>query len=200
MSLTKISTGNTSAKQVFSALALAFSVLLGSQAGHAADKLEPVLKDRGKHFQTEGAVIPVPEDGIHDPSNDAVHVFQQPVDAMSKFPRDSVGLVNWVEAMDKGLIAPRADIWGETEKKTLDLDIIFTQTGKMPNVRFPHLAHTKWLDCSNCHPDIFIEKKGANNIAMQDVLTGKYCGLCHGKVAFPPTKNCMRCHSVLQKK
>jgi c(7)-type cytochrome triheme protein len=79
------------------------------------------------------------------------------------------------------------------------MDIIFTDTGSMPYVRFPHLSHTLWLDCSNCHPSIFVQKKGANNIAMTDILQGRFCGLCHGKVSFPPTLNCTRCHSVPQK-
>jgi len=177
--------------------ALTFSLLLGG-AAYAEDKLEPVLKDRGKHYQTESEVIPVAEDGIHDPTNDAVEVFQNPYEAMLEFPRDNVGIVNWIETVKQGLIDPRADLNGETEKKTLDMDIIFTDTGKMPYVRFPHLPHTLWLDCKNCHPAIFKQKKGANNIAMNDVFTGKFCGLCHGKVAFPPTMNCMRCHSVPQ--
>ena len=179
--------------------ALLFSLLLGGNTTYAADKLEPVLKDRGKHYQTEEEVIPVAEDGIHDPSNDAVNVFQNPYEAMIDFPRDNSGIVNWIEAIKQGQIAPRADMNGETEKQTLDMDIIFTDTGNMPNVRFPHLSHTLWLDCKNCHPAIFKQKKGANDIAMTDILTGKFCGLCHGKVAFPPTLNCTRCHSVPKK-
>jgi len=31
----------------------------------------------------------------------------------------------------------------------------------MDHVRFPHKAHTQWLTCSNCHPQIFIPKLGA---------------------------------------
>ena len=197
-SATSTNSINTSTTRVLFYLALTFSLLLGANAALAADKLEPVLKDRGKHYQTDSEVTPVPEDGIHDPSNNAVRVFQNPYEAMVDFPRDKVGIVNWVETVKQGLIAPRADLHGETEKKTLDLDIIFTDTGKMPHVRFPHLSHTLWLDCKNCHPAIFKQKKGANDIAMTDVFTGKFCGLCHGKVAFPPTMNCMRCHSVPQ--
>ncbi|MFQ5470211.1 MAG: c(7)-type cytochrome triheme domain-containing protein [Gammaproteobacteria bacterium] len=165
----------------------------------AADLLEPVLKDRGRHFQTESEIVPVFDDGIHDPDNHAVDVLQPPYEALIDFPRDNAGIIDWIQAVKQGFIEPRADIDGKTQKQTLDKDIIFTDTGAMPHVRFPHLSHTLWLDCSNCHPAIFIEKKGANNIAMNDILTGKYCGLCHGKVAFPPTLNCMRCHSMPKK-
>lgn len=172
------------------------SLWLGAGMSHAQDRLEPVLKERGRHFQTEGEVVPVEKDGIHDPDNPAVEVLQPPSEAMTGFPRDNAGIVDWVQAIKQGYIEPRADIEGLTQKQTLDLDIVFTNTGAMPNVRFPHLSHTLWLDCSNCHPAIFEQKKGANKFVMNDILQGKYCGVCHGKVAFPPTLNCVRCHSV----
>ncbi len=175
---------------------LVTSLWIGAGAAFAADTLEPVLKDRGRHFQTEGTDIPVEKDGIHDPENPSVEVLQPPSEALAGFPRDSAGIVDWVQAIKQGYIEPRADLEGLSSKQTLDLDIIFTDTGAMPNVRFPHLSHTLWLDCSNCHPAIFVEKKGANPIAMNDIFQGKYCGVCHGKVAFPPTLNCTRCHSV----
>lgn len=171
----------------------------GSVAG-AAEQLEPVLKERGQHYQTEAAIIPVDKDGIHDPGNPAVKALQPPSEALNGFPRDSAGIVDWVQAVRQGLIDPRADLGGQSQKQTLDLDILFTDTGAMPSVRFPHLSHTLWLDCANCHPAIFVQQKGANRIAMNDILQGKYCGVCHGKVAFPPTLNCARCHSVPQDK
>jgi c(7)-type cytochrome triheme protein len=63
----------------------------------------------------------------------------------------------------------------------------------MPNVVFPHFPHTYWLDCGNCHPDIFVMKKGANPISMVKIVNGEFCGRCHGRVAFP-ISNCSRCH------
>jgi c(7)-type cytochrome triheme protein len=182
--------------KIFPNLVLILSLLICGGVGSAADQLEPVIKDRGKHFQTEGEVTPILEDGIHDPANPAVHVLQPPYEALVEFPRDGSGIVDWVQAVKQGLIEPRADIDGTSQKQTLDLDIVFTETGAMPNVLFPHSSHTLWLDCSNCHPAIFVQKKGANKFVMNDVYQGKYCGLCHGKVAFPPTLNCVRCHSV----
>ena len=69
------------------------------------------------------------------------------------------------------------------------------KTGEMPLVLFPHRPHTEWLDCSNCHDKIFVEKVGANQINMFTILSGQHCGQCHGAVAFPLTE-CNRCHSV----
>jgi c(7)-type cytochrome triheme protein len=76
----------------------------------------------------------------------------------------------------------------------LDLNIVREVKGSMPDVVYPHKQHTQWLDCSNCHPAIFIPQKGANQISMASILLGEKCGVCHGKVAFPVSE-CRRCHS-----
>jgi c(7)-type cytochrome triheme protein len=135
------------------------------------------------------------DDGLHDHNSAAIKTLQDPTEAMSSFPYDRRGAIDWVKALDLGIIEPRADLKGEKEIKTLDLDIIFEDTGNMPWVKFPHKAHTKWLDCSNCHPDIFIPKKGANNPSMDGILAGEHCGRCHDKVAFA-LWICERCHNV----
>lgn len=160
-----------------------------------ADDEAPVWS-RGLHFQTMGQVVPIAEDGIHDPNNSAVKILQEPAEAMKDFPRDDAGIINWVKVLDQDLIEPRQSLTGEQDMHPVDLDILFKNTGSMPNVRFPHLPHTQWLTCANCHPAIFLPQKGANPITMSAIIQGKYCGVCHGKVAFPPTMNCGRCHSV----
>ncbi len=134
-------------------------------------------------------------DGIHDPKNAAISALQEPAEAMSAFPLDRRGGVDWVKTIDLGIIEPRADILGKSKMVPLDMDIMFKDTGQMPWVKFPHLAHTKWLACSNCHPKIFIPKQGANNPSMDGILAGEHCGRCHDKVAFA-LWTCERCHSV----
>jgi c(7)-type cytochrome triheme protein len=71
-------------------------------------------------------------------------------------------------------------------------------TKEMPFVRFPHYAHTLWLDCSNCHPAPFEPRSGSTSITMADIFRGKYCGMCHDRVAFITFFSCQRCHSVPQ--
>lgn len=68
----------------------------------------------------------------------------------------------------------------------------------MADVIFPHSVHTYWLGCKNCHPKIFNPKLGANPMSMKAIWEGRYCGKCHGSVAFPlgPDENCRRCHSL----
>ncbi len=143
------------------------------------------------------------EDGVHDPENDAVKVLQEPVESMIDFPMDRLGLINWVQALRDGKINPRRSRTGdesEGEKmEEMDMDVIMKQTANMPNVRFPHLAHTEWLTCNNCHPKIFIPQLEANNVNMDAILKGEFCGRCHDKVSFS-LLTCERCHSVPHEK
>jgi len=75
---------------------------------------------------------------------------------MIDFPMDRLGLVNWVKALRDNKINPRRSLSGNEfdgeMMQEMDMDIIMKQTANMPNVRFPHLAHTEWLTCNNCHP------------------------------------------------
>lgn len=139
--------------------------------------------------------IPPAKDGYHDPNNKSLESLQKPAQALNDFPHDRLGEVNWVQTLDKKLINPRADIQGKASMKVLDQDIIMTHTKTMPHVRFPHGTHTRWLDCTNCHPKPFLPVIKGNVVPMDAVLRGEYCGACHGRVAFSPFI-CERCHSV----
>lgn len=145
------------------------------------------------HFQLNGDIVPLAEDGIHDPENEAINVLQPPAEAMLDFPRDEWGIIDWVKTLNEGLIAPRTGLTGTERMHSVDFDVIFRNTASMPYVRFPHKPHTQWLTCKNCHPSIFIPQRGANPVTMAAIMSGEYCGVCHGKVAFPPYE-CKRCH------
>ena len=138
------------------------------------------------------------EDGLHDPENPALKLLQQPQEALSVLPSDSAGnKVDWIRALQQGLIQPRGTLTGEGEEKILDLDIVMTadKGGSVPAVLFPHKPHTELLDCSNCHDRIFAREAGKTPISMMAILDGESCGQCHGAVSFPLTE-CARCHSV----
>ena len=136
------------------------------------------------------------DDDVHDPANPGLTLLQQPGDALSRLPPDSAGnRVRWVQALEEGAIQPRSQLLPDTTVRVLDQDLIIARNGSMGAVRFPHRAHTLWLDCSNCHDQLFKAKAGANRFSMVAILNGEQCGLCHGAVAFPLTE-CNRCHSV----
>lgn len=135
-------------------------------------------------------------DGLHDPESPAIGVLQEPSSALLLLPSDAVGnRVSWVRALRDKHIEPRTNIFPETKVNVLDMDIVLENTGEMALVLFPHKPHTEWLDCKNCHDGLFKEKVGANPINMSAILSGEYCGRCHGAVAFPLTE-CNRCHSL----
>jgi len=148
-----------------------------------------------REFATEVKTEDLGKDGIHDPKNKAISDLQEPSDALSAFPLDRRGDVDWVKAMDLGVIKPRADIQGNSKMMSFDMDILFKGTDKMPWVKFRHLTHTNSMACSSCHPAVFIQKKGANNLSMDSILAGEQCGVCHGKAAFA-LWTCERCHNV----
>jgi len=139
------------------------------------------------------------DDGLHDPASPAAELKQNPVEALSQLaPSNSGDKVRWIQALRQGQIEPRAKLYPSTEVKLLNLDILFPETANMPFVLFPHLRHTEWLDCENCHnKELFRDVAGTTPVNMFTLLSGEHCGRCHGAVSFPLT-DCKRCHSVPQ--
>ncbi len=120
---------------------------------------------------------------------------------LRNFPKTKYGnKVDWVKAINEGLIKPKNYISDEDSQmafdKTLDLK---AEWDRIPPAIFPHPEHTAWLDCSNCHPDIFnIKQKTTKHFSMLLSLDGKFCGICHLTIAFP-LHDCKRCHPTMSK-
>jgi len=178
---------------------------LGKQSAQQA-KPEPARKKKGPSAANSfnrllkrpasKSNAPPAEDGIHDPASPGTHLLQWPSEAFQDLPKSTDGnRVDWVKAMDDDLIHPWVEFEDpEAEPFLMDLVIVREVKGSMPDVVYPHLQHTKWLDCANCHDEIFIPEKGKNQISMAAILLGQKCGVCHGKVAFP-VSDCRRCHA-----
>lgn len=132
---------------------------------------------------------------FYDRDNPTYGMLQKANQAMARFPVDREGQIDWVNALQTGQIKPRSGVRGGTRMQTLDGDIIMRNTREMPHVLFSHRAHTEWLACSNCHEKPFPTRAGVTSMTMTDIFRGKYCGMCHDKVAFS-TFVCERCHSV----
>lgn len=138
----------------------------------------------------------IAEDGLRDPRSPAVRVLQQPGEALKQLSPDTAGnQVRWVKALQEGQIAPRSGLHTPVKSGVYDKDVLLNLNGGMPVVRFPHAAHNEWLDCTNCHDQLFKKQRGASKISMFLILQGEQCGQCHGAVSFPLTE-CSRCHSV----
>jgi c(7)-type cytochrome triheme protein len=133
---------------------------------------------------------------IHDAANPAAAQLQGADAGLRGLPRDSRGAVDWVQALRSGAIDPRAELDGKGAPRLLALDVVLKNTKDMPWVRFPHQAHTEWLACANCHDSLFVPKAGANQMSMDAIFRGQFCGACHGRVAFIVHFACQRCHSI----
>ncbi|WP_170165101.1 DUF1566 domain-containing protein [Inmirania thermothiophila] len=135
------------------------------------------------------------DDGIHDPTNPDLGLLQRPEEAFAPLPKDRTGAPDWAAALRQGVIRPRAALTDGEAVEVRDDVILMKDTRQMPWVAFPHDIHSRWLACANCHDAIFVARKGANDLRMDEILRGEQCGRCHGKVAFSPFV-CERCHSV----
>ncbi len=103
--------------------------------------------------------------------------------------------VDWVKAVKKGKIHLKDSIFEEKVKRVkFEKELVLEAEMRMiPPARFTHKSHLLWLDCENCHPDIFDIKKKGTHFSMDQNLKGRFCGSCHGKVSFP-LQDCWRCH------
>ena len=78
-------------------------------------------------------------------------------------------------------------------------DVIINEKAEsegMSPVIYPHWFHRIRFQCSVCHVDLgFKMKAGTNNITMDKIIDGRFCGACHnGEIAWSP-ENCDFCHS-----
>ena len=204
-------------------LAAIVSIVLGLTLMQAAcinlkpaNKVAAVAKSKDVKT-TSHTWLPLKQDNLHDPHNPGINLLQEPGTALVTLPANKLRMnvgsyrttglrvnvdgnkVDWVQALQDQIISPRRSKTPgpgiEREELVMDMDIYLDMGGSMPMVRFPHLGHTMWLACSNCHPAIFIPQAGANSLSMEAILSGEQCGICHRAVSFPTT-DCARCHNV----
>jgi len=122
-------------------------------------------------------------------------------DELKDFPKAAYGdQVNWVKALRRKLIAPKQSLFND-KYESIPYESILRLEPEWAMVKtraiFPHQKHTEWLDCADCHPDIFnIQKKGTKHFRMEYISNGQFCGVCHLSVSFP-IQDCKRCHPDL---
>lgn len=115
-------------------------------------------------------------------------------------PKDRYGLVDWAKAVKEKIITPKhsLDEAATEDAEPMDMDVVIEAKSDFVNdVVYPHAIHTYWFACEGCHDKIFQMAAGQNNMTMSGIAEGKWCGRCHGKVAFPLT-DCNRCHTKLK--
>jgi len=89
-----------------------------------------------------------------------------------------------------------AAIPAQAEYGDVVLDRSSTRQG-MRAVVFPHWFHRIRFRCKVCHSELgFKMRAGANYVQMNDIINGKFCGMCHnGQIAWSPDR-CDLCHSA----
>jgi len=104
--------------------------------------------------------------------------------------------IDWVKALNDGDIKPADYVLEEIAPINFEKEILIESPwAGISEILFPHKAHGRWLDCSNCHPEIFqIKYMASEGLAMKAILNSEFCGVCHGRVSFPTNDNCKRCH------
>jgi c(7)-type cytochrome triheme protein len=115
----------------------------------------------------------------------------------AKLPKDKFGNgVNWEKAAEDGSVKLIDFIEGVSIKKpaqAVQKDFaIKPKSAGMAEIVFSHKKHSAWNGCEVCHPEIF--RQGSTKYSMDDIKARKFCGVCHGSVAFPQ-EDCGRCHS-----
>lgn len=116
-------------------------------------------------------------------------------DVLRVFPKDAQGRPDWNAALDDKLIAPKAAITPgavDEPSEVPDVELKPASDGAF-SVVFSHQKHTQWLACESCHPRLF-EPDSSVAIPAGEAHTRKYCGACHGRVAFEIVNGCTRCH------
>jgi c(7)-type cytochrome triheme protein len=117
-----------------------------------------------------------------------------------KLPKERLGNgINWQKAEEANLIKLKdfiKDISVKRKKRLKDPRELEVSLGEtvMPDIIFSHKKHAVWSGCELCHPELFGVKEGDTVYSMKEIFDGKYCGVCHGIVAFP-NNDCQRCHT-----
>jgi c(7)-type cytochrome triheme protein len=206
--------GRAARRAVGAVLLVASILMVGCRGAPPSGKtpLEEALEAVTAPSETETPTLPpgvtLPETAVEgvspeaiggppqDPSQMAAGPDREPHPlAFAFLPQTDQGYVDWVAAVELGVIRPADSL--NPKAKTLEpmnFDIVFRVKGDLPDVVYPHYGHTLWLDCKNCHPGIFVMRAGANAVTMEAIAKGEFCGRCHGRVAFS-LSDCNRCHS-----
>ncbi len=113
-----------------------------------------------------------------------------------RLPADRFGLIDWMAMKQNDVFRPITSLEKGLKEQTRDNKILFiSRSNFVNNVLFDHKVHSDWISCSVCHPAIFSDELGGNDMKMRDMSKGLYCGHCHGKVSFK-FADCKRCHSL----
>ncbi len=78
-------------------------------------------------------------------------------------------------------------------------DVVLNQRAEKEDMRpvvFPHWFHRIRFRCKVCHSELGFEMRaGANDVTMDEITQGKFCGMCHNGETAWAVENCDLCHT-----
>ncbi|BAL22688.1 c(7)-type cytochrome triheme domain-containing protein [Azoarcus sp. KH32C] len=78
-------------------------------------------------------------------------------------------------------------------------DVVINRSAEKEGMRpvvFPHWFHRIRFRCKVCHVELgFKMRAGSNQIKMNDIIDGRFCGACHDGETAWSVENCDLCHS-----
>lgn len=82
-------------------------------------------------------------------------------------------------------------------QQVFDLDVqVPSKSQPTSTTIFSHTTH-RFVECPSCHTNLFEPTAAPAKMTMADLSGGKYCAVCHGKVASDLITQCQRCHAAL---
>ncbi len=78
-------------------------------------------------------------------------------------------------------------------------DVVLNRYSEGAGVRpviYPHWFHRIRFRCKVCHHELGFEMRaGANDVRMEDLSQGRFCGMCHNNEIAWGLENCDLCHT-----
>lgn len=108
-------------------------------------------------------------------------------------PHDRFSFIDWAALGKTGAYEP---LKGDRPGGLRDNAILIKPSMEgIDSVVFSHRSHSEEILCSSCHPAVFSASLRGNKMDMTAMSEGRFCGYCHGRVAFGFAE-CNRCHSL----
>lgn len=111
-------------------------------------------------------------------------------------PLDKFKFIDWLELKKRNVFSTAVPSAINADDAVRDNQILFEPDADINNVLFDHKSHSSSIKCATCHPAVFKEELGVNEVKRVNLSRNESCGLCHGHggVSFG-FFICNQCHS-----
>lgn len=112
-------------------------------------------------------------------------------------PLDKFKSIDWLELKKRNVFTTAAPSAINTDNAVRDNKILFEPDADIKSVLFDHKSHSSSIKCATCHPAVFKEELGVNEVKRVNMSRNESCGLCHGHGAVSfGFSLCDQCHNL----